>query len=900
MTPTFPKRSKGGVPLNVRVKYLKSGLAAAALVALTAGIAGAVDTGTISGLVMDQDGQPVNGALVVVKGANRFTTTNADGYYVITPIPVGAFDVKASRIGFDEQVKSGVKVIAGLRTNLSFQLRSGVTGVTVIPAEKPLIEFNRTDTESVIGADQIESQVVDEFADMLVRTPGVVYETSDASTLNLHIRGGRGSEVAYIVDGVNITNPIVGGAGMQIPVDAIEQMNVIVAGWDAEYGEAQSGIINIQTKEGRDKYTGKVGATQEVYTAKRESDSHKAEEATGLEDPASPLVTWHTSTRQTRFSKYRGSFGGPIWPGVEQLSYFASGDYTRDWTVYPLPEPAKEWNANGKLSIRPTGRLRMVLSGGRMNEERQLFKNEYQYHLDGYYFRKERSNRLSANFTHNVTDRFYYNVTGATFKNFRSVITGDKYWSDYDLNRQKNDATGWFVTTGDYPIYETRDQLYFDGKADFQYEVARVGDNRALSMNVIKGGLGFKNQDVDYYQIQAYPANIYTDIFHVYPFEGHAYLQDKLEYSGMVINVGLRFDVFDPAASYPEDPFDYQWGESYNPVQGPSWEPVDPESKYRTYAEMPRKSGERKTQVSPRVGVSYPISDRDKLHFSYGHFFQVPPLVYLYRSTQVELTGAYPIMGNPDLSPQRTVQYEIGVEHLFTDDLKAKVSAYFKDISDLIDTERINYETGFNYTKIINADFGSVRGMELAVEKRMTKNVSGNLGYTFSVAKGLASSYYQGYNYAYRGWEMPNHENLLDWDQTHKLDITMDYRTSFKIHNFGANTTLSYGSGMPYSKPASGTGQPAINSERMPWTLSWNVKGEYALTYWGLTYTLYCEVINLLNRENVFNFGEDEGDGAGSDWLPWYYRYKDADGPYDDMECYGDPLRLRVGFDIGF
>jgi len=105
----------------VRVKYLKSGLVAAALVALTASIAGAVDTGTISGLVMDQDGQPVNGALVVVKGANRFTTTNADGYYVITPIPVGAFDVKASRIGFDEQVKSGVKVIAA-RDGMKFDL----------------------------------------------------------------------------------------------------------------------------------------------------------------------------------------------------------------------------------------------------------------------------------------------------------------------------------------------------------------------------------------------------------------------------------------------------------------------------------------------------------------------------------------------------------------------------------------------------------------------------------------------------------------------------------------------------------------------------------------------------------------------------------------------------------
>ncbi len=885
----------------MRVKYFKRSLVAATLALLAAGIAGAVDSGTISGLVTDQNGEPVPGVLIVVKGANRYATSNADGYYVITPIPSGSFEVKASRIGFNEQVRTGVKVIAGLRTNTSFQLQSGgATGTVYIPSETPLIKWTETYTESIIGKEQIKTQVVDEFADVLVRTPGIVYENSDASTLNLHIRGGRGSEIAYIVDGVNITNPIVGGAGMQIPVDAIEQMNVITAGWDAEFGKAQSGIINIQTKEGRDKYTGQVGVTQELYTAKRNWDSSKALESTGLEDPASPLITWNTATRETKYSKYRGSFGGPIWPGVDELGYFAAGDYTRDWSVYPLPEPAIQWNANGKLSIRPTGRLRMVVSGGRAWEERQLFTNAYQYNLDGYYYRKEGTRRLSANFTHNVTDRFYYSVTGATFNNNRSLITGGKHWTDYNLNRVKTDPTGWFVTSGDYPIYETRDQNYFDGRADFQYEIANVSDNRTLSMNVIKGGVGMKTQDVDFYQVQAYPANVYTDIFHTYPFESHAYLQDKLEYSGMVINLGLRFDVFDPNASYPADPFDFRWGYAHSPVAGEELIQVNSESQYRSYWEMPRIEAKNSYQVSPRVGVSYPISDRDKLHFSYGHFFQVPPLLYLYRSTQSQLTGAYPVMGNPDLAPQKTVQYEIGVEHLFTDDLKAKVSAYFKDIRDLIDTERINYSQGFNYTNIINADFGSVRGMEITIDKRMTRNFSGNLGYTFSVAKGLASSYWQGYNYAYRGWNAPNRENLLNWDQTHKLDLTLDYRTNFSIHNFGANTTVTYGSGMPYSKPPEGVGQPDINSERMPWTVSWNVKADYSVTYLGLNYSLFCEVINLLNRENVFNFGEDEGDGAGSDWLPWYYRYGDADGPYDDMECYGDPLRLRVGLDIGF
>lgn len=888
----------------MRMKYVKGMLVAGALALILAGFAGAADTGTVSGLVTDQNGQPVAGALVVVKGTNRFATTNSDGYYVINPVPVGSFEVKASRVGYGEMVKTGVKVIAGLRTNTSFSLASTSTGVTTIKAEEPLIKMNQTYTESIIGSEEIKNQVVDKFADMLVRTPGIVYENSTANTLNLHIRGGRGSEVAYIVDGINITNPIVGGAGMQVPVDAIEQMNIITAGWDAEYGEAQSGIINITTKEGREKYAGGVGASYEPYTAKWEWDSHKALESTGLEDPGSPLITWHTATRATHWTKYRANFGGPLWPGNEFLSYFAAGDYMKDWTIYPTPVPDYEWNGNGKITIKPSNKVRMALGGARYGTRQILFDNQWQYLLGtNYYTNNSASTRLSANFTHNVTDRFYYSVTGGYWYQDRTLAVPEKQWQEYDIDSLKTDPTGWFWTTGDYTIFDNRTQSYYDVRTDFALDIARVDDKKALSMNQVKGGIGAKREDIDFYQIQPTPSNVYTDIYHVYPIEGHAYVQDKLEYSGMVLNVGLRFDYFDPKTSYCLDPFDFIYGYRHS-RSGGVWNEeeiiVNPDGNYQHYVDIPRKEADKTYQISPRIGVSYPISDRDKLHFSYGHFFQVPPLSYLYRSTQTQLTGAYPIMGNPDLVPQKTIQYEIGVEHLFTDNLKANVSAYFKDIRDLTDSERVNYESGLNYTKMVNADFGSVRGIEISVDQRMSKNFSGSLGYTFSVAKGLASSWYQGYNYAYRGWNLPNRENYLDWDQTHKLDVTLDYHTDYKIHNFGANTTITYGSGMPYSEPASGGNQPAINTLRMPWTLDWNVKGDYNLTYWGITYSVYCEVINLINRKNIINFGADEGTGSQEDWTKWYYYYDDADGPYDDLYVYKDPMRVRVGIDIGF
>ncbi len=845
------------------------------------------NTGFVSGLVTDQNGAAVNGALVVVKGANLFAMTNADGYYVINGVPVGTYTVNASRVGYSEMSVSDVRVMADLRNNVGFTLVAESSGLTTIRAEDPLIDVNITYTGRDIGSESFDTQVADDFQDMLVRTPGIVTEDNAEGTLNLHIRGGRGEEVAYIVDGVNITNPIAGGAGMQVPTDAIEAMNVITAGWDAEYGDAQSGIINITTKEGGEKFTGNVRYTHEVFTATKESNSYEYLESTGLTDPDEPLVTWITRTRQAEFQKINATFGGPLIG--KYASFYVGGDWSKDKTVLPLPDPDIRWNASGKITLKPSSKYRITLSGARYRADLDDFENQYQYVLEehglDYYIA---SLRTTAAWAHYISDSAFYTLTFGTFDEHRRVDVNGKFWTDYELVRNQTDPTGWFFTSGDYPYFEDRYQRYYNVKGDFTLDIAKVTEGKTLQQNQIKAGGDVKLYELSFYQIQPFPGNVYTDIYTVEPRSYAAYAQDKLEYSGMIMNIGLRFDMFDPNADYPENPYDYQLTRN-----GLS---QSPDSDYERYEDMPTIHSSISYQLSPRIGISYPITDRDKLHFSYGHFFQTPPYRHLYRSTQVEPDGAYPIIGNPDINPQKTVQYEIGVEHVFSDGLKADVSAYFKDIKDLIDSEMIVLDDGRNYTRIINADFGNVRGLEVLVESNFAKYFSGSLGYTFSIAKGLASSWFQGYNYAYRGWQAPNRENRLDWDQTHTVNAVLDFRSG----NFGVNTTVNYGSGMPYSPPSEGSGQPQINTERMPWTIDWNVRANYDIELIGLKYSVFAELINILNRRNVYNFGVDEGDGSNADWTPFYYFYDDPDGPYDDIEVYGDPFRLRVGVSVGF
>jgi hypothetical protein len=207
-------------PPNVRVDRLKKSFSVAAVTLVAAGVTAAADTGTISGLVTDRNGGPVSGALVAVKDVSCFATSNADGYYVITPVPVGTYEVKVSRAGLGEQVRTGVKVVAGLRVNASFQLISSyhsgyIVGERPVPWDDTfyriqdlLLRYREPRTQVVEEFDRplvrprgvvgengdnpegpYDSQVIDEFADMLVRTPGIVYEDDNASTLNLHIRG---------------------------------------------------------------------------------------------------------------------------------------------------------------------------------------------------------------------------------------------------------------------------------------------------------------------------------------------------------------------------------------------------------------------------------------------------------------------------------------------------------------------------------------------------------------------------------------------------------------------------------------------------------------------------------------------------------------------------------------
>jgi hypothetical protein len=836
--------------------------------------------GTISGKVTDMQGNNIPMAEITLSGTRLGALSNANGYYSIQGVPAGNYTVTASRSGYADAKRSGVVVYADLRTDCNFVLTVEASQKYTITAEgeKQYSKYE-TATKHSFDAQKIARQGKDDFRKVMKESTGLVEASGGGSfSGGLHVRGGRSTEITYIIDGVPVTNMLVGGTGMLVNTNAIEQLNMYVGSFEAQYGDAQSAVVNIVTKEGGESISANASYQHEVYMDTRTWDSVKRLESTGQADPTLPLVTWETRTRKSDYWRGAASIGGPL--VSKDLRYFFSGDYISDSNKAALPKPRIEINGGGKLSYQFANGSKVSASANYNTIDRYPFDLQWQYILLEHYLHSvTQSYRTSLSYDQPVGQSGFLQAVLGRFDELRILNVNDQYWSDYNCVQQYGDPTGWFYTDGDYGIWTNRRQYYDGLKLDYQNEI--------IPKNIAKFGVDSKFYHLTFNskQMTGYPVSVdYSDDYDVKPYLLSAYVQDKFDYESLVLALGARFDYLNPNVNYVINPFDYQG--------------KIPTSPYPTWEDSPKKQADAKYQVSPRLGISFPITANDKLHFAYGWFFQAPPFQYLYMSRFLPPVGFYPLMGNPDVKPERTIQYEMGVQHFFDEagNINADANLFFKDIKDLIDTKRVNVPGGYgNYTYVVNTDFGTARGLELTFNAAQGM-FSSTLAYTYSIARGLASSFRQGYDYAYYGWTLPKKENLLDWDQTHTLNFNVDIRTD----QWGVFNELSYGSGYPYTPPRTSGSQPVVNDERMPWTMTWNARLNYDMKFAGLTTSIFADVLNVLNKWNVLNLGANAGDGAGEDWTTWLFLYDDPDGPFDDVDVYGDPRSIRLGVSVGF
>jgi hypothetical protein len=350
-----------------------------------------------------------------------------------------------------------------------------------------------------------------------------------------------------------------------------------------------------------------------------------------------------------------------------------------------------------------------------------------------------------------------------------------------------------------------------------------------------------------------------------------AYLQDKMEFNSLIVNFGVRFDWFHPdgqVLANPADPNVYwplqpQYQDS---VIAPDVTDTTLQHQIAVQKRMAfwYKNATDKYQFSPRLGVSFPITDQGIIHFSYGLFFQMPSFYQLYQSPGYKLRIAgstfLGTIGNPDLNPEQTTKGELGLQQQLSDDISIDITGYFNDIRNLSGTlNEIIYVYGgaAEYSKFVNTDFGFVRGLVISIDKRLANSWAATLDYTFQVAKGNASDPNAAVNLLNSG-VLPETQLIpLDWDQLQTLNVTLSYANP---SNWGASFNFRYGSGTPYTPQGlTNVGQLVYNSAIKPATYNLDARIYKDFKIGGKTLSLFLRIINLLDTKNPLNVYTDTG-----------------------------------------
>ncbi len=897
-------------------------------------------TGKLAGAVTDKNsGDPLIGVNITLEGTTLGASTDVDGTFIILNVPPGTYTIVAQYIGYAEVRTENVKVNVDLTTELNVRMQESSIelGETVtVVAQRDLVVKDLTASTATIDADRIQALPITEIGEALELQAGYI---------DGHARGGRSGEIAYWIDGVPVTDAYDGGQVVEVNKDMVEQLQFISGAFNAEYGQAMSGIVNITTKEPSQKF----GGNFTFYTGDFYS-SHSVQDPNARNAEDNKVFMNLNNFDPSNIYNFEGGIYGQIVPN--KLSYYANGRYiyfggwlygkrvyepnnisyvdsANNFVQFRDPQGRGDnafvpmnWNRKlyfqGKLIYNITPLLKVFYSFIRDDVNFEEYDRNYLLDPDGNLSKFRTGYTHLLKFTQTLNNKTFYDLGLSYFtKTYNQYVYENPFDASYVHPKINDNVQLYSFKTGG-----TNNQHFFrDTKtALVKFDLTSQVNKRHL----VKAGLEFRYNDIYFDDITLRPANealntktdspymapIIWDISTPYhsqyehkPIELSAYLQDKMEFEDIIVNIGVRVDHFRPDGVVLSDPSDPN---IFNPLR--------PEHLGTTLAEREKywyKDASNKTQVSPRLGISFPITATGVIHFSYGHFFQIPNYELLYRNPQFKLISTSAgrnqgIIGNADLRPEQTISGEIGLQQQLGENLGADVTAYFRDIRDLTGTraDEIDiYGGSATYSRLVNSDFGFVKGFIISLRSRFTQGFNYTVDYTFQIAKGTASDPDAAQKAALAGDQPEVHLIPLNWDQRHTLNATLGYNR----RSWGASLIGTLGSGQPYTpRKTEDVSILRQNSQNKPTTFNVDVRLYRDFMLMQKKVTFFLRVLNLFDRLNETGVYDDTGRAGFTTDLQKAERTNQPEyvNPltswYTDATYYSEPRRVELGFMFDF
>ena len=651
-------------------------------------------TGKIRGKVIDSTtNNPLVGCNIFLESTNYGTSSDIDGDFLILNIPAGLYTMQVSMIGYDLFVMQNIEINIDLTTTINVSLNESSLELAsvVVNASPKLINKNLTSTTAIVTKKTISKLPVNEVSDILNLQAGFV---------DGHLRGGRSNEIAYWVDGMPMTDSYDGTTVIDINKDSIREMQLISGAFNAEYGQAMSGIVNITTNEGSNNFGGSIDYYSGDFISDYK-DLYMNIDDIDLLSTHNLNFNIHGSIVKDklyyylsgRYIYYQGvyegkrvynpwSYGvvdGDNWHilGSDEILDKEYCSDSEDETCYnefiiAHPNPLgdnkyipMEWNLkqSGQLNLiwKPTQTTKIKYSYFSDDKNFQEYDRYYKLNPDGNLLRYNLGRTHILQLNKSLNQNSFYSIGFTQYNKLYNHRTFENLSQNIhsDINRQNTPPYSFSTGGANQNIFERKTESNVF-KFDYTNQITRAHQLK-LGIEYKKHSIFYNDINLQYYIEDGFDpiydnpiltatidniSSINTSIYDFHPMEGSIYFQDKIELNELIVNVGIRFDYFDSKGlvlTDPRDPF------IYNPLLAEHQYDCTNNDGYCGDDELEQTIEERmkywytpttsKSMFSPRIGGSFPISDQGVFHFSYGHFFQIPKFELLYHNADINLNG---------------------------------------------------------------------------------------------------------------------------------------------------------------------------------------------------------------------------------------------------------------------